>query len=577
MRRKEKSELVPVWRKYFVVGSIIMAVSLSFSIIIATYLLVNQEKKFLNSSAEDLMRFAENNLETCFRGYEERVGSRTLAKRLYDQYDNPSAMYQETVTETMNNICRELRHVTGIMYLDKNEWHQSVGMVGGDWNDRLQLIDECRKSDIFMHRKKIWKYTELAGYKRIAFCNDIVYLDDSYNMHYIGTMLVLLDAESIQKEYLTNLNENVVLCFCDKTDKIALSNKTDIIGKSFKEVFDESKYTLSDASSAIEGLTNKICVNVHGVLFGIYRIVIIIIGIMFACLGLMIFIEYHQFKRWGKPIEQICSYIYVNSDGILDFSREYNGDSEALYIKRFIENVIENVRKHIANDYEVQLELKNMTIRAYENQINPHFLFNTLQIIQMLSVIGENKKVEKMLSSLAGIMRFNLGENKSVTVQEEISNLRNYMYILEMRYANKLNYNIFIPERMYDYTCIKFLLQPIIENSVSHGFKGLKDNMNIVVVGYEMNGEVALMVKDNGSGISAERLKELKNRLNQNSFNGKNVPSTQGFGIGLININKRLKLIYGKQYGIDIFSREGVGTQVLLHFPIQRYMQEGDD
>lgn len=307
-------------------------------------------------------------------------------------------------------------------------------------------------------------------------------------------------------------------------------------------------------------------------LYDIYRVIIVMLGIVVCYLGVIIFIEYSQFKNWGKPIEQICSYIYVNSDGVVDFSREYNGDNEALYIKRFVENAIENAQNYMAKNYEVQLELKNMTIKAYENQINPHFLFNTLQIIQMLSVIGENKKVERMISSLAGIMRFNLSNNQTVTIREEINNLKNYMYILEMRYVDKLNYKILIPEQMYDYACIKFLLQPIIENTVSHGFKGHKGNMEIVVMGYEMNGEAGIVVKDNGRGMSEAALKELKERLQKN-----NVGNSQGHGIGLANIDKRIKLIYGMQYGVDIFGREGMGMQVLLHFPIQKYIPDGDD
>ena len=573
MKKKDRNSLIPTWRKYFAVGSTVVVSSLILIIFISICLIISREKSFLNSSSEDLMSYAENNLVTCFKSYEERIGSSVLAEQLYDRYTESESAYKKMITKTMDEICRESRHVTGVTYVDKSGWRTGMGVLGGDWDKRIKLIDECRKSETFIQRKKIWRYTDLtAGYKRIAFCRDIIYLDESYSMHYIGTMLVLFDAEKIRSEYLSNDDENVVLCFCDEKDTIALSNKVDIIGREFEEVFSENRYSLKTADSAIEGFTKKTCVNMHMGLYDSYRVILVVLGMVVCYLGVIIFIEYTQFKNWGKPMEKICSYIYVNSDGVVDFSREYNGDSEVLYIKRFVENAIETAQDYMAKNYEIQLELKNMTIKAYENQINPHFLFNTLQIIQMLSVIGENKKVERMISSLAGIMRFNLSKNQTVTIREEISNLKNYMYILEMRYVDRLNYKILIPEHMYDYACIKFLLQPIIENTVSHGFKGHTGNMEIVITGYEMNGEAAIVVKDNGRGMSEAALKELKERLKKN-----NVGNSQGHGIGLANIDKRLKLIYGMQYGVDIFGKEGMGMQVLLHFRMQKYIPEGDD
>lgn len=252
MKKKDRNSLIPIWRKYFAVGSSVVIISLILIILISICLIISREKSFLNSSSEDLMSYAENNLATCFRSYEERIGSSVLAEQLYDQYTNSELLYRKMVTKTLDEICRESRHVTGVLYSDKDGWHTGMGILGGDWDSRMKLMEECRKSDTFIQRKKIWRYTDLnKGYKRIALCRDIIYLDESYSMHYIGTMLVLFDAEKIQSEYLSNDDGNVVLCFCDETDTIALSNEVDIIGKEFKEVFSETKYSLNTSESVI--------------------------------------------------------------------------------------------------------------------------------------------------------------------------------------------------------------------------------------------------------------------------------------------------------------------------------------
>jgi len=219
----------------------------------------------------------------------------------------------------------------------------------------------------------------------------------------------------------------------------------------------------------------------------------------------------------------------------------------------------------------MELRLKEITIKAYESQINPHFLFNTLQMIQMMNVLGRKEDVSTAISSLAQLLRFNLDSNQEIRISEEIKNVIYYLKILKIRFKDRFSYNIMIPDELMDCYTVKFMLQPLIENAVKHGFGRKKGDCEIAIMGQLIHDEIVIVVKDNGSGISEDKLSEIKKRLSQ-------TPDSEEGGIGLFNVNKRIQCIYGEEYGLDIFSKQPGNTQVLIHIPYtKKKASEGDE
>ena len=224
--------------------------------------------------------------------------------------------------------------------------------------------------------------------------------------------------------------------------------------------------------------------------------------------------------------------------------------------------MMERLDELVNLNMNMEIQLKKAQIRAYESQINPHFLFNTLYMIQMMNVIGEKENITTITNRLGKLLRFNLDNRNEVKLSEEIENVKNYLEIMELRFKGRFNYKIMIPPELMECYTVKFMLQPLIENSVSHGFVHKKDMCEIVIMGQQIGDDNAIVVKDNGQGITPEHLSELKKMLNSEN--------NEASGIGIKNVHDRIQLLYGEVYGVDIFSDYAKNTNVLIHIPVSK-------
>ena len=211
------------------------------------------------------------------------------------------------------------------------------------------------------------------------------------------------------------------------------------------------------------------------------------------------------------------------------------------------------IEENIRVSEETNKREREYQIQALNAQINPHFMYNTLDTIHWMALEIPAPKICQLITSFSDILRYSISKKSSVvTLEDEITCIRNYIMIYEERYEKKFGH-FQIDERVYPYRTSKMLLQPIVENCIVHGFSGNIDSAELTVIG-ELEGEEAVIrVKDNGCGISSERIDYLLSRN-----------STQ---IGLSNIHQRLRLMYGEEYGLQIISEKEQGTEVVIRFP----------
>jgi two-component system sensor histidine kinase YesM len=199
---------------------------------------------------------------------------------------------------------------------------------------------------------------------------------------------------------------------------------------------------------------------------------------------------------------------------------------------------------------------------ALDAQIQPHFLYNTLETIKWAAVelsSGENKASE-MISDLAGLLRISLDGNNMLPLATELEHARLYVRLLESRYVGKFSVQWDVDGSLLAYKTVKLVLQPLIEKSIYHGLKPRRFAGKIAVSILESEGAVALRVEDDGVGIGAEALEKLRERLNRRAELG-------GDHIGMRNVNQRIKLVFGPQYGLSVSSEPGQGTAVLVLIP----------
>lgn len=221
---------------------------------------------------------------------------------------------------------------------------------------------------------------------------------------------------------------------------------------------------------------------------------------------------------------------------------------------------------------------KEAELKTLKNQIDAHFLYNSLENIKMLAEIENQIVIADALTSLGGMMRYNMKwTSEYVRLQDEINHIKNYIAIMNIRFDDCISLRIDIDPADLEQEVLKMSLQPIVENSVKHGMKSLAKagrELTIVISAVARDGEMVIRISDNGCGMPAERA-ELINRtisLSEEAFErqqggGAAGPFAGGSGIGLRNVNWRIRLYYGEQYGIRLDSKEGLYTDVYMRIP----------
>jgi two-component system sensor histidine kinase YesM len=213
---------------------------------------------------------------------------------------------------------------------------------------------------------------------------------------------------------------------------------------------------------------------------------------------------------------------------------------------------------------KAELQKKEAELRALQSQINPHFLFNTMESLRMHLVKKNDRETGDIVGSLAKLFRGSLDwSNDYISLTQELDMIHNYLTILKFRFRNKLSYEVRIAEELLELTIPKFMLQPLVENAVQHGIECRRGNGKVDIVGWREEALVIIEVRDDGIGMSEERLKELRARIDSPEQSG-------AVSIGMMNVHRRIAAYYGTEYGLEMMSEAGAGTTVRLTIPLSR-------
>lgn len=286
--------------------------------------------------------------------------------------------------------------------------------------------------------------------------------------------------------------------------------------------------------------------------------------IIAICLAL-IFIQLSSFitKKITDPIYRLEKSVRELEAGDLETAIQIGGSEEIRHLGHSIQNMVDQLRQ-LMHDIVKEQELKRKSeLDALQTQINPHFLYNTLDSIVWMI---ENEKYEgavTMVTSLARLFRISISKGKSIiSVKEELAHAEYYMAIQSVRYKNKFTYTIDADEKIVQKATVKLILQPMIENAIIHGmaFMDEDDGGHISVRAFEEDGQLIMEVEDNGCGMSEEQIEAIKSKKNR----GK----TLGSGIGMGNVHERIKIYFGESYGVAIQSEADEGTLIRINMPL---------
>lgn len=293
--------------------------------------------------------------------------------------------------------------------------------------------------------------------------------------------------------------------------------------------------------------------------------------ITFGGILVLILILYYKIPlSITRPIRRLSEVTDQVARGDFTVRYDVRSSAEVSMLSDSLNMMIDKINDLLEQVTREQTRLRKAEFELLQSQINPHFLYNTLDAIVWLAEAGEQKKVVSMVGSLSDFFRTSLNQGKDIiSIREELQHVRSYLEIQQVRYQDILQYEICVPGELYGYTIPKITIQPLVENALYHGIKNKRGPGRIVVSGRSEKDHFVLQIEDNGIGISEERLRQVRDGM-------QNKVPTESDIYGLYNVNERIRLNFGENYGLAIDSTYGEGTVVRVVLPYGRQEEHAE-
>lgn len=293
----------------------------------------------------------------------------------------------------------------------------------------------------------------------------------------------------------------------------------------------------------------------------LYLEIVVIVVVM----GLLLFVTVRRSLKFGRsiaqPISDLCSRVQAIGDGDLTAKTPIQAQEyEIQTLNDGFENMVGRLNQLIEQNRQEQISLRGAELALLQAQINPHFLYNTLDAIVWLIEMEKNDQAVEMVTSLSAFFRSSLSNGRDIiSLREEEQHVRSYLEIQQVRYKDILEYRIEIDPELAGYEIPKLTLQPLVENALYHGIKLKRGQGHIVVTGVKQGEDICLTVQDNGAGMTEERLAQVRGAIS----------NKERVGFGVATVHERLQLLFGPAYGLTIDSKQGEGTRVCVKIPMQ--------
>jgi len=291
--------------------------------------------------------------------------------------------------------------------------------------------------------------------------------------------------------------------------------------------------------------------------WNISELLIIFIG----CIVLSIFISKLVAGAITKPLSALVATMNkIKDTEHMSVSFECDRNDEIGLLSASFNAMVKRMDYLVNTVQETRLKEKEAELTALWMQINPHFIYNTLETIRMNSVLNDDKSTSEMISMLGKMLRYNIKSNKT-TIADEIDNISNYITLLNYRFSDRYQMHVDIEPDILHVSIAKLMFQPIVENSIVHGFEESQTKCIITIRSYYENSKIIIDIADNGMGMTSDALEDLLIKINTPK------ELSEKRGIGLRNINERLKLNYGESFGLRVYSEVNKGTLIKLTMP----------
>ena len=333
------------------------------------------------------------------------------------------------------------------------------------------------------------------------------------------------------------------------------------------ELFHIGENVVAERENWIVGLTShgyqvQSAVPKDFVLTGTLTSSAVIVGLS----GLFIIILYvtlrQTFSNYQRQVVDLVESIEVIAQGEeglrIDTSKK---DQELLLIAETTNDMLDRLEKNIHDIYQLELSQKDANMRALQAQINPHFMYNTLEFLRMYAVMESQDELADIIYEFSSLLRNNISDERETTLKQELEFCRKYSYLCMVRYPKSVAYGFKIAPELENMKIPKFTLQPLVENYFAHGIDHRRTDNVISIKVLKGQGFVEILVVDNGRGMTAEKLASLQEKLTQRSFEHEASYSGERQSIGIVNVHERFVLYFGDRYQISVESAEQEGVR----------------
>lgn len=397
--------------------------------------------------------------------------------------------------------------------------------------------------------------------------NDVRYLENDAD-----AILIINFDEDIMRDMFQDSNsvEGAFYCVTSADGSVVSHTDPDMEGK--KEIFpwlDQIKGNESGslvlkyqgryvvvcyAVSAVTGWVSASVTPVNSLLSNVSKIQVLTIIVWIFLFVLAMVLAAVFSRRITQPIRQLVEAMRQAGKGNFSLRLSTSGTDEMQYLTEKYNEMGEKIHDLIEENYKGEIRNKESEIMALTLQLNPHFLYNTLNIVNMMALEEGNIDVSRIILNLSDMLQYTFRNKQELVVfEEEYMWLQNYLYIMQVRFEDVFSVSWEIDKEIFQCRVPKLLLQPLVENAIVHGFRGIDRKGELVIAGRKEEDKVYLEVKDNGRGMSQEELKK--------------VLETDSGRIGLGNAVRRIQLIYGERGNLHVETEAGKGTKIRVSFP----------
>ncbi len=553
------------WKKLFLVYMVTFCIAITAIFVVSAYSYAVNIIRVSGDYVSNIASAVRDNMDIELNQYPNilhSVSSADIETVINNKYEyGNEKIYTYNLAQQLQNYADKVSGINGICFIDNDGMKVGIGA----WNEE-KIYN--------IHKEELDTMNKLDGQEVWNYCDGSIVLSKklySYSsvMKPIGYIHIIINENRLIDIFSRSKRDKDIFLILGDKDNIVLSSNDSLNGENTKELgisddsfsYEGNKYQLYYEKSNNFNLTYGYLMNKTAINNGIYMIILEFLLMSLGFSIVLILIVKKIYKHHGKPITQMLECMNDVKNGDLTARVKYTGDDEIGLLSEELNKMIDKIDEQVNSIMQMEIQVKDAQLMAYESQTNPHFLYNTLDLVRMMSINGENDKIENVVVSLSRILRYNLSQEVSVALEEEIKCAENYFDIWHMRMGDKFEYEFDIDDSLVKCRVVKFILQPLIENAIKHGIEPMERRDGfITVIAQKHNNRVIINVTDNGVGIEKERLKEIKDNFEK--------PNNSDSHIGLRNLYKRLVLFYGDEnVFMDIFSEVNKSTQVLIEIP----------